>query len=320
MSGPAIELKGHSAEQPSPQVETQRHWDGRTTSGFGIRLMYWLFRVFGPLFAYTLLYFVVFYYLLFAGRHGRSSRNYLRRAFPQAGALKILWLNYCHFLSFGRVLLDRAYAFSGMHDRFVFERENTEAFAAGLAQGKGLIVVSAHMGNWELAAHTLATLGKNVTKVPINLVWFLNEGSDAEKHLERVRGDQPYNIIDSRDPMQASIDMVAALKRGEIVAIHGDRYTGNALRVPFFGADAPFPSGPYVVAANTGAPVVWVFANRLGSCHYSLRVIGPRALQYRSRRERNDDLRNWTAEYAAHLEARLREFPLQWHNFYEFWA
>lgn len=314
MSGPALEL--NSREEKAPP--SPRPWDGRTRSGLGIRLMYWFFRTLGPLFAYTLLYPVVFYYMLFAGRHGRASRDYLRRALGARG-LRLLWLNYRHFLSFGRILLDRAYAYSGMHDRFKFERENTEAFAAGLAQGKGLIVVSAHMGNWELAAHTLATLNKSAVKVPINLVWFRNEAGDAEKHLERVSGEQPYNIIDSRDPMQASIDMVAALKRGEIVAIHGDRYTGNALRVPFFGSDAPFPAGPYVVAANTGAPVVWVFANRLGARHYSLRVIGPRVLEYRSRRERNEDLKGWTAEYARHLEARLREFPLQWHNFYPFW-
>ncbi len=319
MSGPALQYEARTSGDAAPEGEHLRHWDGRTSSGFGIRLMYWFFRVLGPLFVYTLLYPVVVYYFLTAGRHGRASRDYLRRVFPGARGLKLLWLNYCHFLSFGRILVDRAYAFSGLHERFKFERENTEAFAQGLAQGKGLIVVSAHMGNWELAAHTLATLGKTVANVPINLVWFRNESGNQQKHLERVCGDQPYNIIDSRDPMQASIDMVAALKRGEIVAIHGDRYTGNSLRVPFFGSEAAFPSGPYVIAANTGAPLVCVFANRLGSCRYSLRVIGPRVLQYRSRRERNEDLKAWTAEYAANLEKRLREFPLQWLNFYEFW-
>ena len=282
--------------------------------------MYWFFRVFGPLFVYTLLYPVVFYYFLSAGRHGRASRDYLKRVFPGARGLKLLWLNYRHFLSFGRILVDRAYAFAGMHERFKFDRENTEAFAQALAMGQGLIVVSAHMGNWELAAHTLATLSTYSVKVPINLVWFRNESGEQEKHLKRVSGEQPYNIIDSRDPMQASIDMVNALKRGEIVAIHGDRYTGNAINVPFFGSDAPFPSGPYVVAANTGAPVVWVFANRLGHCRYSLRVVGPRVLQYRSRKTRGEDLKNWTAEYARELERRLREFPLQWHNFYPFWG
>ncbi|MBP9891411.1 MAG: hypothetical protein KBG84_05845 [Planctomycetes bacterium] len=316
MSGPALEVKESAAAQP----ESPRHWDGRTRNGLGIRLMYWLFRVFGPLFAYTLLYPVVFYYLLFAGRHGRASRDYLRRAFPGAGALKILWLNYLHFLSFGRVLLDRAYAFAGMHERFKFERENTDAFAQALAMGRGLIVVSAHVGNWELAAHTLATLNTTQIKVPINLVWFRNESGQQDKHLTRVSGEQPYNIIDSRDPMQASIDMVNALKRGEIVAIHGDRYTGNAVSVPFLGSDALFPSGPYVVAANTGAPVLWVFANRLGFCSYSLRVVGPRLLQYRSRKTRTEDLKTWTAEYARELERRVKEFPLQWHNFYPFWG
>jgi len=316
MSGPALELK-ESAGTPE---QGGRHWDGRTRSGLGIRFMYWLFRALGPLFAYTLLYPVVFYYLLFAGKHGRASRDYLRRAFPEAGTLKILWLNYRHFLSFGRILLDRAYAFAGMHDRFKFERENTEAFEQALAMGKGLVIVSAHMGNWELAAHTLASSRPLVRQVPINLVWFRNESGKQEEQLRRVSGDQPYNIIDSRDPMQASIDMIAALKRGEIVAIHGDRYTGNAIDVPFFGSEAPFPAGPYVVAANTGSPVLWVFANRLSHCRYSLRVAGPRVLQYRSRKTRSEDLYSWTAEYARELEKRLREFPLQWHNFYPFWG
>lgn len=316
-------MSGEAMTAP-PQTATpqQRQWDGRTRSGLGIRLMYWLFRAFGPLFAYTLLYPVVFYYWLVAGpgKHGRASRDYLRRAFPKAGALKILWLNYRHFLSFGRILLDRAYAFAGMHDRFQFERENTEAFAQALAQGKGLLVVSAHMGNWEMAAHTLASLRGTTVPVPVNLVWFRNESGEHEKHLKRVASELPYNIIDSRDPLQASIDMVNALKRGEIVAIHGDRCTGNAIHVPFFGAEAAFPNGPWVVAANTGAPVVCVFANRLGHCRYSLRVVGPRVLGYTSRKSRNEDLKRWVTEYAATLEQRLREFPLQWHNFYRFWG
>src|SRR5688572_1065137 len=113
MSGPAIEFTPSAAS-------AGRGWDGRTRSGIGIRLMYWFFRVFGPLFAYSLLYPVVFYYLLFAGRHGRASRAYLRRMFPRAGALRIWWLNYRHFLSFGRILLDRAYAFSGALQQFRF--------------------------------------------------------------------------------------------------------------------------------------------------------------------------------------------------------
>lgn len=315
MSGEAMP----AAAQPA-EPRHQRHWDGRTRSGLGIRLMFWLFRAFGPLFAYTLLYPVVFYYLVVAGigRHGRASRDYLRRAFPKCGAMRILLLNYRHFLSFGRILLDRAYAFAGMHDRFVFERENTEAFERALAMGKGLIVVSAHIGNWELAAHTLASL-RGSAKVPVNLVWFRNESGTQEKHLQHVAAELPYKIIDSRDPLQASIDMVNALRRGEIVAIHGDRCTGNAVNVPFFGADAAFPNGPWVVAANTGAPVVYVFVNRVGHCHYSLRVVGPRVLSYESRKSRADDLKRWTAEYAAELERRLHEFPLQWHNFFPFW-
>lgn len=307
-----------SGEAP---LNTPRPWDGRTRSGLGIRLMFWLFRVCGPVFAYSLLYPVVFYYICVAWKHGAASRDYLRRLYPTASSFRLLWLNYRHFLSFGRVLLDRAYAFTGALGSFHFERVNSESITEALKAGKGLVLISAHMGNWELAAHGLGSLGVTAPQVPINLVWFRNEGQRARQHLEKVAQGQPFNIIDSSDPLAASIEMVAALKRGEIVAIHGDRVVGSGtVKAPFLGSEAAFPSGPYVVAANTGAPVVFVFCNRLGHQRYRVMAVGPKSFVFGSRRERESNLRQWAGEYALILEQQLREFPLQWHNFYRFWG
>lgn len=309
------------APGPAPTAETQRSWDGKTRNSTGIRFLFWLFCMLGPLFASVLLYPVAAYYLLVARNNARGSRDYLRRRFPEAGWFRLRFLNYRHFLSFSRILLDRAYAFAGMLDRFEFEREGAEAFSEALKEGKGLVVVSAHLGNWELAAHGLGTLGRSVTKVPINVVWFRNEGEKARKNLERVSKNQPFAIIDSSDPLQASIDMMNALKRGEIVAIHGDRAMGGgSVAAEFLGAKAEFPSGPYVVAANTGAPLVYVFANRDRAKRYSLKVVGPFHFKFASRREREANLAEWVARYATLLEERLSRYPLQWHNFYQFWG
>ncbi|MCA8945783.1 MAG: lipid A biosynthesis acyltransferase, partial [Planctomycetes bacterium] len=63
------------------------------------------------------------------------------------------WMRYRHFLSFGRVLVDRGYAFLGMMGEVKFERDGHEVIEEVLAGGKGVILMSAHLGNWELAAY-----------------------------------------------------------------------------------------------------------------------------------------------------------------------
>ena len=309
-----------TATAEAPTQSRPKEWDGKTRTGFGILIFYYLFRFLGPRFAYALLYPVCFYYVLFNWKNGRASRDYLRRRYPGIGGLRLWWRNYRHFLSFGRVLVDRGYAFMGMLGAVKFERDGAEVLRDAMNAGKGVIIVSAHLGNWELAGYGLSEFQTAEKPVKVNAVMFKGESEKVEKQLKKASGEPPFRIIASNDALQASIECKQALERGEVVALHGDRLMGGAgVRVPFLGSDAKFPIGPYVLAASTGAPVIFTFANRLGTRHYSLLARGPYYFSYPDRKERKQKLREWVTLYAELLEELLEKYPLQWHNFYPFW-
>jgi len=304
----------------APRQAQPKAWDGRTHTGLGILIFFYAFRWLGPRFAYALLYPVVLCYLLFVRKASLASRDYLRRRFPGIRGLRLWAMRYRHILSFGRVLLDRTYAFLGMLGHVEFERDGHEVIEKVLAQGKGVILLSAHLGNWELAAYCLGGFMAHGRRVPVNAVMFKGESEKVEKQLARASGERPFRVIASNDSLQASIECMAALGRGEVVAIHGDRMLGSGgVRVPFLGAPAKFPTGALVLAATTGAPVVFTFANRLGVRKYALIARGPHQFKYTSRASRDEDLRRWVGQYAALLEDLLQKYPLQWHNFYMFW-
>jgi predicted LPLAT superfamily acyltransferase len=323
MSGTATEIPPRGSEQASPEAPTEarpKDWDGKTRTGIGILIFFWTFTKLGPRFAYLLLYPVAFYYVLFNQKNGRASRDYLRRRYPGIGFFKLWWMNYRHFLSFGRVLVDRGYAFLGMLGDVKFERDGHDVIEEVLAQDKGVILMSAHLGNWELAAYCLGGFLRGGNKVPVNAVMFKGESEKVEKQLKKASGEPPFKIIASNDSLQASIECKEALERGEIVAIHGDRMLGSGgVKVPFLGSEAKFPIGPFVLAASTGAPVIFTFANRLGMRHYALMARGPHYFTYPSRKERQQKIEEWVRMYAELLEELLEKYPLQWHNFYPFW-
>ena len=316
-------MNATATEMPPREAPTQpkpKEWDGKTRTGLGILIFFWTFRLLGPRFAYLLLYPVAFYYVLFNRKNGRASADYLRRRFPGIGGLKLFWMRYRHFLSFGRVLVDRGYAFLGMMGEVKFERDGHEVIEEVLAGGKGVILMSAHLGNWELAAYCLGGYMRDGKRVPVNAVMFKGESEKVEKQLKKASGEPPFRIIASNDSLQASIDCKQALERGEVVAIHGDRILGSGgVKVPFLGAEAKFPIGPFVLAASTGAPIVFTFANRLGVRHYKLTARGPHYFAFGDRKKRDENLKAWVQIYVDLIEELLKQYPLQWHNFYPFW-
>ncbi|MBZ0136928.1 MAG: lipid A biosynthesis acyltransferase [Planctomycetes bacterium] len=319
MSGTATDIP-RPVTTEAPTQARPKEWDGRTRTGLGILIFFWTFKLLGPRFAYLLLYPVAFYYVLVNRKNGRASRDYLRRRFPGLRGPRLWWKNYRHFLSFGRVLVDRGYAFLGMLGEVRFERDGHHVIEEVLASGKGVILLSAHIGNWELAAYCLGGFLREGRQVPVNAVMFKGESEKVEKQLARASGDRPFHIIASNDSLQASIECKDALARGEVVAIHGDRLLGSGgVKVPFLGSEAKFPIGPFVLAASTGAPVIFTFANRLGTRHYGLRARGPHYFQFADRKLRDRDLKDWVRMYAAELEELIERYPLQWHNFYPFW-
>ncbi len=296
----------------------QRKWTGRTRGGY---LGNWIFitltRWVGLWWAYLLLVPVSFYYLFSAPKAVKASRDYLRRVnYGGRSWPARIWATYRHFYSFGMTLVDRVAVMGGGASRlrFVFEGENH--LRSALAEGKGLILISAHCGNWQAAASLLGRLD-----APVNVVAYEGEAEHIRRLFAVALENRVFSLISLDDPSRAGIEIMGALQRGEILAMHADRMldSNTSERVPFLGSPASFPVGPFAAAAVSGAPLIHAFAMRSRIGCYHLFAYPPEHLTFGNRAARRQQLRQWTELFTRRLEENLKKYPLQWYNFYYFW-
>jgi KDO2-lipid IV(A) lauroyltransferase len=191
-------------------------------------------------------------------------------------------------------------------DRLVARREG-DAHLLAAAEGRGLVLLTAHVGNWELGGRLLAARLGRPTHVVV--------AAEADPGVERFLrgGPSPVHFVRRGDPT-AALPLVAALRRNEVVAMQGDRALGTRgdAHVEFFGAPAAFPLGPFVLARAAGTSVVPAFC-LLERDRYTV-VVAP-AIPVSAGRE--------TAALAAWvrvLEGIVRRAPEQWFNFFDVWS
>ncbi len=191
--------------------------------------------------------------------------------------------------------------------------ERLEAYVAAVegaehVQGVtgGLVSVTAHVGNWELAGRLLAAHSARRTHVVV--------APDAPELDRWVRRDGDGLRFVPRVRPAVGAELLAALRRGEVVAVQGDRALGGRgdVWIPFFGEPAPFPLGPFVLAAAARAPLVSAFCLMDATGRYRLRVAAPIHV---ARGEEAAAARCWVER----LEAVVGEHPTQWFNFFDLW-
>ncbi len=192
--------------------------------------------------------------------------------------------------------------------RLLARVDGAERFEAAARAGRGFVVLTAHVGNWELAGRLLA--GR--TARPVYVVMAPEPNAAVARFLRPA--DAPVRFVTLGSPTLA-VELVAALRRGEIVALQGDRALGTRgdAACEFFGAEAHFPLGPFVLARAGGVPVIPVFCLLEPDRRYAVTVAEPIVVNGGGERAA-------LARWVATLEGVVRRHPEQWFNFYDVWS
>lgn len=288
-------------------------WQGKSRGNtLGYRIFVGVLKNFGLLPAYFLLRFVALYFWLFSHKSSRPLLHYFRRKMGY-GRLRSLAMLYKNYYRFGQTLIDKVVVMAGIKNNFTFHFDGEENLHDIIALKKGGLLLSAHLGNWEIAGHLFKRLGTR-----INIVMFDGEDRQIKKYLEGVTGKRNMNIIVIKDDISHIYAINDAFKNNELVCMHADRFMeGNkVMTTDFLGEPARFPAGPFILAATFKVPVSFVFAFKETNRHYHLFASDARDYGKGSRETVTTEM---LKEFVGHMEVKVKQYPEQWFNYYNFW-
>ena len=269
-----------------------------------------LIRIGGPRRGYHMAAIVSAWYVLFYPSIRRRCRYYLNRRFPDRAGFLQRWLDTFRLVrAFARTLVDMmlpAILGSGALNAESPDRDRLRALCA---ESRGFVLLHAHVGCWQVGLSTLKQFHKPASIVMI-----------PEARTTALFGAE-IGIIDPRTGLDGVMQMTQALLDGQILAMMGDRAFGadsSTVEIEFLGGRARFPVAPYRLASAAGVPVLVMTVPRAERNGYSVRLsriievppnLGREASHYAP----------YAQQFADSIAEFTREFPWQYHNFYDLW-
>jgi predicted LPLAT superfamily acyltransferase len=285
-------------------------WEGKSKGTvLGYKIFIFFIRKLGVRAAYGLLFFVALYYVFFAGKSTKSIYYYFRKRLKYS-TLKSLVGIYKSYYTFGKTIIDKAAISSGLKNQFTHECDGVENIIDLLDKKQGGIMISAHVGNFEIAEFFFEEID---TRSQISLVTTDAEHRNIKEYMEKVTMRSNIKFILVKDDMSHIFEINNALTNGELVCFTGDRYmkTSKVLSESLMGKEANFPAGPFVLASRLNVPVLFVYVMKETNKHYHL---------YARRAEvKNRDAQGLLKKYTESVEWMLKKYPYQWFNYFDFW-
>ena len=272
-------------------------------------------RLFGLSGAYALLYPVCLYYLIFDRSAVAASMAYVKRRFPTYNMLRRTFAVYMLFVNQGKSLIDRYYS-SARPGKIDMELKGYNKIKNILADSqRGMILLTAHVGNWQIAMTALQRLGKTVYLLmssEVNAAVKITLNIDDEN--EKVK------IISPEGAFGGVIEIVRAVDEGNIVSIMGDRsYGRDTVEVLLLGEKAYFPHSAFTIAATAGCPIVILLSAKVGGKKYMVDISHVIETRISSKAEKQKEIKGHVQEFAGILEGFASEYPLQWFLFHDLW-
>ena len=264
--------------------------------------------------AYKLAVFFSDLHYFFAFGDRKAVYGNLKAIFPRLPDKEILAIRRKMYRNFAKYLVD-FFRFEKIDRQYISRNirlENTGYFDEALAKGKGVIVLSAHLGNWELGGAVIALCG-----YPFWVVALPHKNKKVNEFFNYQRESRGIKVIAlGRTAVRSCLGLLAV---NEMVALVGDRdFTERGVVLDFFGKPAFFPDGPAVFALKTGASIVPGFLIRNNDDTFTLRIEKPIEVEPYS--GRNRDKIGVINRYKTIIEDYIRKYPDQWYMFRQFWV
>jgi len=302
----------------SKQPEQNNRWSSRSIGrNWQHQFFYLVIKIGGRRAAYFVLYFVVGYYVLFSRLARQRASHYLSRRFPGATGGQRLWHSYRMILNFGKVLIDRAVVGILGPKSFKVSLAGREELLKIRDENRGMILMTAHVGCWQVAMSVLEFLER-----PVHMLMRQEDGDIDRHYFEHAGIEPPYRVIDPTGYLGGTLEMLGVLKQGHVVSVMGDRLLGSdksSCSVDFLGARATLPFSAFKLASATGAPVIIFFTRKSGPDSYEVEIARIIRVPDHPGREA-ETFAPYASEFAEALEAFSRNYPYQFYNFHNMWA
>ncbi len=285
-------------------------WEGKSRGTLlGYKIYIFLLRHLGLSAVYFLLRIIIFYYVLFSPKSNMHTYNYFRKRLGYSPWRSMLSVYYS-YLTFGKTLTDKVAIATGMRDKFTYTHDGIVYIDALLKKNKGGILISGHVGNFEISHYFLEDR-YSISK--ISMVTTMAEHKNIQEYMARISIKSHLKFIVVQEDMSHIFEIHKALDDGGLVVFTGDRYLpgSKTLKETFMGKEAHFPLGPYLLASRLNMPVLFVYFMKGAGRRYELFA---RTAQFKAR-----EPQTLLKEYTESLEWILGKYPLQWFNYFDFW-
>ena len=210
----------------------------------------------------------------------------------------------------------RALGAKGSDPRQLFDivDEHGDLFRGLLARGKGIVLVTGHYGNWEVGS----LLIRNALDLPLAIVAMAEPDPTVNRIRHTIRESLGAETIEVRQSLDTALQIRRCLAENRIVAMLIDRHHGkDRVAVTLFGREAWLLRTPLLMAYLSGAPVLPCAIERLGPGRFKARPGTPVYVSHEL--PRDEAIAEAAQKVAADIEARVREHPEFWYQFYRYW-
>ena len=256
--------------------------------------------------------FIIPVCLLLNLNHSRTTAYRYFRQRLGYGCLRASWYTYVNHCLFAQVVVDRFAVFAGK--RFKLDIDGYEYFQQLELETKGFVILSSHIGCYEVAGYSLISKSKQ-----FNALVFGGEKATVMKGRQEALSEHNIRMIPVREDMSHLFIVNEALSNNEIMSMPADRIVGSAkvVKVNFFGETASLPAGPFSVTTMNGFDALAVNVMKISAKRYKVYVT---RLSYDTQVPRMQQMQQLANCYVEELERRVRQYPSQWFNFYDFWS